>query len=787
MLGAALVIAATLFAALWLPRLCVDHPRATLFLAGVVTLLAAAYVVRLDPPGFRIDLDPSSEPLLVNGDPGKDHYERARLDFGGDDVCVIAMETGDVFSKEELSALDRVSDRIRQLPGVRAAESLVNATSFRYDRDADWVEVGPFIDEIPSDPAELRRLRERALSDKLFVKTLVSADGRTAAINVTFETLTDREFVERDLDGRILELLAEESSPTRRFFITGRPHIRAQAHHLMVRDLWRLIPVAIVVAALSVGITTGSLRHMLIPLVNCLLATLWAFGAMAATGKDMNVITLVVGPCLIVIASVYGVYVVEAYHEVASEAGDARTAAARALEATRTPVVISGLTEVVGFLAQLANDIPATTELGLFCAFGFACATVLTLTVAPAWLALLPLLQRSGEQHAPVYADRNRVAAWLGARLDDALGRLWRVEVRRPALFLWTWAAVALVAAFMVPRIVIDTDYLTFFDPESRVRTDFDAVNRLLSGTVPIYVVFEGETEGAFREPTALAALEGIEARLEAIPGVSQVNSMTDIVRALNRALAEDDPAAERIPDTRQALAEVIFMIPKDRLRRFATSDHSDANLIVRTATMGSAGVRELERRIEAELSDPRLPPGIRAYVTGNTVLINHSADGIAGTQLWSIGLASLTIFALVLGVFRQWKISIVAMVPNLLPVLLFYGMLGAGAAPLSVPTSMIGTIVLGITVDDTVHFLTSYRRERAAGKEPADATLRCLRFVGRAMVIASIMLTVGFNVMNLSEFATLRQFGYLAGATLAVCLVTDLLLLPALLVAWKA
>jgi predicted RND superfamily exporter protein len=126
-------------------------------------------------------------------------------------------------------------------------------------------------------------------------------------------------------------------------------------------------------------------------------------------------------------------------------------------------------------------------------------------------------------------------------------------------------------------------------------------------------------------------------------------------------------------------------------------------------------------------------------------------------------------------------------MLPNTIPVLLFYGMLGAGAAPLSIPTSLIGTIVLGIAVDDTVHFLVGYRRERAEGRTPAEATLACLRFVGRAMVIASIMLSVGFNVMNLSEFATLRQFGYLSGATLAVCLLTDLWLLPAILVATRA
>jgi predicted RND superfamily exporter protein len=201
---------------------------------------------------------------------------------------------------------------------------------------------------------------------------------------------------------------------------------------------------------------------------------------------------------------------------------------------------------------------------------------------------------------------------------------------------------------------------------------------------------------------------------------------------------------------------------------------------------MGSASVRELETRIHGELGDGRVPAGVRAGVTGNTLLVNHSADGIAGNQLSSLALATLAIAALVYLVFRDWKLTLIALTPNVVPVALFYGLLGAGAAPLSIPTSLIGTIVLGITVDDTVHFLVGYRRERAAGRSPAEATRLCLRHVGRAMVIASVMLSMGFNVMNLSEFATLRQFGYLSGATLAVCIVTDLGLLPALLVGTK-
>jgi predicted RND superfamily exporter protein len=785
LIGACAAFAALLALVVFRPLWCVAHPRTTLGTAVAVTLVAAALVVRSDPPGFRIALDPSSEPLLVRGDPGRALYDRAVLAFGSDDLCVIAMETADVFREANLRALERVTDALRRLRGVRDAESLVNATAFHYDAEGDLVEVGRFVHAIPSDAGELERLRARALSDPLFARLLVAPDARAAAIHVTFETLTDREFVGRGLDAAIQDVLRAETTPERRFFVTGRPLIRAAAHHLMVRDLLRLIPVAIGVAALAVALVTGSPRGVLVPLVTCLTATLWTFGAMAALGRDLNVITLVVGPCLIVIASVYGVYVVERYDEVALSAPDGVAAAARALLDTRPAIVISGLTTIVGFLAQLANGIPATTELGLFCAFGLGCATVLSATAVPAWLALLSG-GRSGAAVERLWQERNPLARWLGARIDALLERIWAVETRRPRVFLAAWVFVAAGAALLVPRIVIDTDYLTFFDPRSEVRTDFDAVNRLLGGTVPLYVVFEGGANGFFREPEALARIDRIERRIEALPGVSDVRSMADLVRSVNRAFAGGDPGGERIPATRAELAELIFTIPKERLRRFATADHSAANLIVRTDRMGSAAVRELEDGIRAELADGAAPPGVPAHVTGNTLLVNHSADGIAANQLGSLALATAAIALLVFAVFRDWKLTLIALTPNVVPVLLFYGILGAGAAPLSIPTSLIGTIVLGIAVDDTVHFLSGYRRERAAGRSPEEATRLCLRHVGRAMVIASVMLSVGFNVMNLSEFATLRQFGYLSGATLAVCIVTDLGLLPALLVAAK-
>jgi predicted RND superfamily exporter protein len=151
------------------------------------------------------------------------------------------------------------------------------------------------------------------------------------------------------------------------------------------------------------------------------------------------------------------------------------------------------------------------------------------------------------------------------------------------------------------------------------------------------------------------------------------------------------------------------------------------------------------------------------------------------------VGLAALSILVLLAMLLRSVKLGIIAMAPNVVPILLFFGLLGAGLAPLSLPTSLIASVALGIAIDDTVHYLVRYRDEREHGLDPSAAIRITSRQVGRPMLVAALMLILGFLVVALSGFATLRQFGLLSAATMAICLGTDLVLLPALLVKTRA
>lgn len=761
----------------------VDHPRVVLGALALVTLGMAAVLIRPAPLGFRIGVDASSEPMLPRDDPGEPVYQRAVLDFGDDDVFVIAMEAENVFTRSNLETLRAVSNEILKLPGVRGTESLVDVYAYRWNARDELVELGRFIDEIPSDPAKLADLRARALGDPLYTKTIVARDGRAAAINVTFAPMSDDDFVDLGLDEKIAAILGTAAREGLEFHVTGRPHVRSRAHHLLIHDMLNLIPIAVLVAVVALWGMTGSVRGTLVPLAANLTATFWVYGAMALVGSDLNLITLVLGPVMITVGGVYGVHVFAHYEVVAAGSADARTAALESLRDTSAPVLISGFTTMVGFAALLMNEIPATSELGAFCVFGVASITVITLTGVPAALALLRLRGADGSD-VELYSAQTRLARAARRSMESVLGALGRFQVRHARAVLAFWGVIAIAAFSFIPRIVVDTDFITYFLKESDVRRDFEAVNRLLTGAVPIYVVLEGSQEGTFREPDALRAVERVQRRLEALPGVTSVVSVVDLVKLARQALEQGDPAAARIPDTRSEAAELVFLIPKEKLHAFATSNHSSVNLVLRTDQLGSAALRALEDAIRAELAAEALPAGIHADVTGSAIRINRGADGIAGNQLGQMLLTIACILVIVWRVFGHLGLGLLALPTNVMPVINFFGLLGTGIAPLSVPTSLIGCVALGIAVDDTCHFLQVFRKERAQGVSAEAAALHCIVEVGRPMVVTSIMLIAGFLVMLFSSFATLREFGYLTAITMGLCLATDVGMLPALLVA---
>lgn len=750
----------------------VAHARPVIVLLAAVTTAAALGFVQLSPLGVRLRIDPSTEPLLPRGDPARADYVEAVRDFGNDELYSVAVVCGEVFTIECLGALDRASARIARLDGVRSVSSLTDVTAFRWVEAEQWIEIAPFIDAVPSDPNALAALRARALADPVYRRTLVSDDARIAALNVRFRKMDDATFLASNLDATVAAILRDTLPTSTAHHIAGRPHVKVHVYGGILRDLWLLVPLAMGVMGFVLAVFFRSSRGVLLPLGTAVVANLWTFGLVGWLGEPLSLLTGLLAPMLVALGCVYAVHVLARYEEESERAGSSADAALATLLHVRRPGGVAGLTTVIGFAALLITDVPAVFELGLYAMLGVASATLVSLLGIPAVLALLPL-------PAPVAADAPERAATRG--LDRLLVRLAGAVSRRHRGLVLMWAMLALLAMVAVPRIVVDTDYLSYFAEDDVVRLDFEAVNQALAGVVPIYVVIDGGAPGGLREPALLEAIGRLEGRLEALPRVSRTISLIDPLSQLNRAFHRDDPAEERVPATRAATTELLFMLPKGETSSLVTVDHTRANVVVRTGAVGSSAILDLADAISGEVEAEPLPDA-DVRISGNTILLSRSADGIARSQPLSVAMAAAAIAVLVTLALRSLKLGAIAMIPNVVPVLIFFGALGLGAADLSVPTSLIGCMALGVAIDDTVHWLARYRAERLGGADPKAAIAVAIRRVGRPIAITSLMLCLGFLVITGSRFATLQAFGVLSAFTMAVCLVTDLVLLPAVL-----
>lgn len=757
------------------PHLLFQRRRLLAGLVAGLTLAALAALLQPQTPFVRTRLDASEHTLLQRDDPAAEVYRDAVATFGDDDMTVIVVTAPDVFTVELLIALGQVGDSIRKLPGVRRVESLRHSPDFVYDPHHDMIELGPFLEDVPARPIPLGAAKRRALAHRVFVNTLVAADGTAAALNVFFAPMSDGEYVELGLDAAILNTLAPLRGDGREVFVTGRKHVKAETHALMVHDLSLLIPIAVLVGAAVAWLLTGRFRNAAIPVGSSLLATLWVFALLAVLDRPLNLITLVLGPTLICVGSVYGVHVLARFDELLNELGDRRAAALECLRSARLPVSIAAATTVAGFGSLGLSSTPAIVELGLLCALGVAMVALLALCSTTLLLGGAPATE-AGPLPTPSEAGV----------LPRALARLASTCVERPSPILAFWAATAVVAVLALPWIVIDTDYLTFFKPSSRIRRDFDEVGRHLSGALPLFVTVDGGEAAAFREPEMLRKVEELQTRFQALAGVDRVVSAIDFVALVNQAFEQGNTEEIRIPDTTGELSEVLFMIPKTELHRYASSDHRRLNLVVRSSLSGSAAIRDLQLRLRQAVDEVGLPASMRVEITGNTILVNRAADAVAGNQLRTVAVATVMIFLLISLGLGSLRLGLLALLPNLLPVLLFFGVLGCGVATLSLPTSLIGCIALGISVDDTAHFLVAYRRRRQRGASPEQAAAETIRVLGQPIVTTSMMLISGFAVLGFSGFATLQEFGYLTGLTMLLCLGADLSLLPALLVRAK-
>jgi predicted RND superfamily exporter protein len=756
----------------WLTR----HPL-------VVVTVNLAVAAALGVFALHIRIESSLESMLPAGDPKVAYYNETRAIFGSDDVAVIGVRAENVFAPATMEKIERVTEALARIkPGVERVVSIANAV----DPAANVFNPPRLLEHIPPSPQEVAALQAKLRATPLYGKNLVSDDFRGAAINVFLETLTDTRYQDLEIDRKIIAVLDGERGPEE-FFYTGAAHVKQAAVELMRRDLVRFTPLALMVVVFVLWLSFRTLRGVVLPLAAVGIALVWTLGTIVLAGKAITLGTFVLPPLLLVVGSSYAIHVMARYHEQVAAGVPADDRVVRAFARVWLPLVISALTTVIGFGSLMVNRITAIWDLGLFAVVGVVYLTISCLTFLPAALQLMPARLRAGRSGdiSPMLAENLR-------RLGE------RVYANRRHI-LWGAAFLAVVALAGARLIHVDSDFLYYFERDAEVRVANETINQEIVGSNPFYIVIDGRGSGVLKRWEVLKRVKDLQKYLAGLDGITSSISLVDYLEVLEAGLGQQaeggdlviNDAGDIVPaepprpfwEDPKNLQPVIAMVEASpgTFRGVVTPDFSKASILVRTKLSGS-------RRIEATLDDIRLyvakhfPAEIPVNLTGTLVLLTGTTSDIVAGQIKSLTLALGVIFLVMTAMFLSAKIGFFAILPNVVPIVIFFGVMGWLGIYLNLGTSLIAAIALGIAVDSTIHYMARLNLELRGETDQAAAVTRALCTAGVPIVYTTIALFFGFLTFALSSFVPIQNFGILAGATMATALGANLVLLPALL-----
>lgn len=792
----------------------------------------------------RMRVDTSIEAFSSTASESQRILEEFRDEFGRDEAFMVMIE-GDVFSldyltrlkalHDELAVLDmeipslgeRKEDRDRKRHGLAPVEKPAKPKAKSDDPFAggddpfaggdDWgaVEGGTIVDEIRSlinarhtqasvegisvgelmDPfpteAELPALKARVLADKTLVGQLVGAEGRHSVVMVRSQFMAEED--SNRVNREIERIARKHDAPGFKTSVTGMNALSDALNTLMMHDLRYMF-------ALSMGLMILLLvvlyRHpigVLVPLGVVILAGANTFGFMALMGMPATMLSNVLPAFLICVGLGDSVHLISVYRDGRRRGATSHESVVHAIGHTGVPVIFTSVTTMVGLASFKFASLEAIQDMGVAGAVGVGMAMIHSLVFLPIMLSFNKKSMLGVKPHNQT--DTLDRAVWgslmlSGVHNDPGFGPAPPAMRKRRNLTLLVAGAVMVLAVLGATRVTVYHNPMVWMPHETPIRVANETMDAHVGGTAMVNFLINGAPEHGLKDRNLLI---GIEKLLEHVALYRQPDgtaivgtaiSLVDVVKETNRALHAGEQAHYAIPDTQRGVADALFMFENagpDELRRLATNDLGRSQATIRIQWVDAWSYFPLVEHIEKGIKE-HIPAGVEVKVTGSVYTLLTTIGLMLRDLIVSFGSAFGIIALLMILLVRSIKLGLIAMIPNLMPILMLGGLMGFVGIPIDMNNVLIASIALGIAVDDTIHFLHHFQLQYKISGNVEVALRYSMRHSGRAMVSTSVILVVGFSAYLAADMVNLQRFGLLIGLTCVSALICDLIITPALL-----
>ncbi len=690
--------------------------------------------------------------LIIEDLPETIRYREFKSIFGSDEIIRIVIRAQNIFDPLTFQKIEHLSNSAAKINGIRRVISL---PSIKSDVEAGkkW---------------RLEEFQELVAPIKLFDKNLLSADQSATVLTLVLATDADKEYVIQSI-----RRLFDSATKALSLYQIGMPLVSQALVRYTEMDFLRLTPITLLIVTVVLFIIFRNYKYLFIPLICVTLTLIWTFGLMAFVRIPISMLTLIVPVFLIAVGTAYCLHIMCEYLSNAHHADSPTEAVLSTFSHTALPTVLAVLTTSIGLGSLLINRITAIHEFALFSCFGMLSLLFILLTLFPATLVFVPL------------PDKGDLSFKKTGFLNRFLNKIVYLDLKHQRLTFLIIAAITLFCGTGLLFLQVETNPVGFFKDDTTVSRNFHDIHRDLSGSFPVHVVMDGQDTDTFESPRHIAELARFQNFLEILPGVDKTVSFADYMKLVNYVLNKYDPKYYVLPqegfEVRMLINNYKTLLGDDMLLRFMNPEFSKANILLLTHLSSSREFLRTKEKVLAHASRS-FSDHYNWDVTGFGIAVAASSDLLVRGQAKSFSITIGLIFCIMIFLFLSAKVGFIAIIPNCFPIIINFGLMGWLGIDLSVATSLIASIAIGLAVDDTIHYLVRYNREFKKDLDKDRALRDTLLGVGKPIIFTTLCITLGFSILLFSQFKPTAVFGFLMVITLLAAFVGDLILLPSLM-----
>ena len=740
-----------------------------LSLLVILALVAGAqYIVNVDVD-FRNHFS-KDDPNLVALEEMEDTYA-----FSDTVLLAVAPQSGTIFTRETLAALEEMTEQLWRTPYVTRVDSITNYSHSEGFEDELIVE--PLIDDAASlSDADIERIETIALGTEEVAGRLVARDGRVAGLHISVAIPDeDRQQAKVDVVDHLNETAAAARAKysTTGYYLTGSLFLNRAVRDALDEDMGILGPIALAVMLVVAFLMLRSIWGTVTIILMIIAVLLSALGFAGWAGLKLYGESGAALFVLMAITVAHCVHIIEAMLAGMRQGMDRREAAIHSLRLNVWPVFLTSITTAIGFLSLNFSDMPPFRVMGNIVAFGSLIAFVYSVTLLPAFLSLMPMRVR------PERTGKTDI-------FDRFFARFGRFIVSRRLVVLCSFGVVVVALMAGISRIELNDNHLELLSESYEFRRSTDFISDNFTGLEPFEYSLGTGQENSITDVAYLKQVDAFAEWYRAQPEAAHVFSIADIMKRLNKNLNGDDPAFYSLPDDSDLAAQYLL------LYEFSLPVGLDLNNLIdveRSATRVTVVLKALSTREKLALEERandwlrQNAPSLETSATGVAIVGSHSIQRNIEKMLIGTIIAMAIVSLLLIFIFRSVRFGLISLIPNFVPAAMAMGLWGYAVGQLGVSASVVTAIAFGIIVDDTIHFMTKYLRARKSGEPPPESVQTAFGSVGKALLATTVVFALGFMVFGASGMANNQALGLLAGTTVIIALLADFLLLPPLLI----